>query len=116
MQRLQRFKGQIVVAVTETSEVTGARKASKCEAPALSDEHMMQRIEVRLAQPLASLTEIKQPHTDAKDRWGGLYLRVCGAAHTEHVCPGWKQRATGGSPEKINPFYCYEHTEFSCML
>ena len=35
MQRLQRFKGQIVVTVTVTSEVMGARKAGKCEATAL---------------------------------------------------------------------------------
>ena len=34
MQRLQRFKGQVVVTVTATSEVTEARKAGKCEAPA----------------------------------------------------------------------------------
>mgnify|MGYP007125920328 CR=1 FL=1 len=32
--RLQRFIGQIVVTVTVTSEVMGARKAGKCEAPA----------------------------------------------------------------------------------
>ena len=44
MQRLQRFKGQIVVTVTVTSEVKGARKAGKCEAPTLRDEHTMQRI------------------------------------------------------------------------
>ena len=35
MQRLQRFRGQIVVTVAVPSEVMGARKAGKCEAPAL---------------------------------------------------------------------------------
>ena len=79
MQRLQRFKGQIVVTVTVTSEVKGARKAGKCEAPTLRDEHTMQRI------------------------GGSQGLRVCGAAHTEHVWPGWERRATR-SPEKNNPF------------
>ena len=79
MQRLQRFKGQIVVTVTVTSEVKGARKAGKCEAPTLSDEHTMQRI------------------------GGGQGLRVRGAAHTEHVWPGWERRATR-SPKKNNPF------------
>ena len=80
MQRLQRFKGQIVVTVTVTSEVMGARKAGKCEAPTLRDEHTMQRI------------------------GGGQGLRVHGAAHTEHVWPGWERRATR-SPEKNNPFF-----------
>ena len=79
MQRLQRFKGQIVVTVTVTSEVMGARKAGKCEAPTLRDEHTMQRI------------------------GGGQGLRVRGAAHTEHVWPGWERRATR-SPKKNNPF------------
>ena len=80
MQRLQRFKGQIVVTVTVTTEVMGARKAGKCEAPTLRDEHMMQRI------------------------GGGQGLRVRGAAHTEHVWPGWERRATR-SPEKQSVFY-----------
>ena len=79
MQRLQRFKGQIVVTVTVTSEVKGARKAGKCEAPTLRDEHTMERI------------------------GGSQGLRVRGAAHTEHVWPGWERRATR-SPEKNNPF------------
>ena len=72
MQRLQRFKGQIVVTVTVTSEVKGARKAGKCEAPTLRDEHTMQRI------------------------GGGQGLRVRGAAHTEHVSHG----GLGGSAER----------------
>jgi len=79
MQRLQRFKGQIVVTVTVTSEVMGARKAGMCEAPTLRDEGTMQRI------------------------GGGQGLRVRGAAHTEHVWPGWERRATC-SPEKNDPF------------
>ena len=90
MQRLQRFKGQIVVTVTVTSEVMGARKAGKCEAPTLRDEHTMQRI------------------------GGGQGLRVRGAAHTEHVWPGWERRATR-SPEKNNPFFIIKNNsqEFS---
>ena len=89
MQRLQRFKGQIVVTVTVTSEVKGARKAGKCEAPTIS-EGTMQRI------------------------GGGQGLRVRGAAHTEHVWPGWERRATR-SPEKNNPFFIIKNNsqEFS---
>ena len=71
-----------MVTVTVTSEVKGARKAGKCEAPTLRDEHTMQRI------------------------GGGQGLRVCGAAHTEHVWPGWERRATR-SPEKNNPFLIF---------
>ena len=65
--KLERFKEQIVVTVTVTSEVMGARRAGKCEAPTLSDEHMMQRI------------------------GGGQGLRVRGAAHTKHGWPEWER-------------------------
>ena len=80
-----------MVTVTATFEVTGARKASKCEAPTPRDEPMMQRI------------------------GGGQGLQVHGAAHAEHVWPasGWERRATR-SPEKNNPFFIVKNTtEFS---
>ena len=78
-----------MVTVTVTSEVMGARKAGKCEAPTLRDEHMMQRI------------------------GGGQGLRVRGAAHTEHVWPGWERRATR-SPKKNNRFFIIKNSqEFS---